>query len=287
MSHQDLIVYKSNKVIEAGYKLSLNEQRLILSCIAKVSSSKPLLATQRFEVTAKEFAAKFEISEDKAYQTLKEISAQLFERYVIIDNPDPTDPLLKYTKTRWISAINYYPDMGKVSLLFAPLMLPYLSELTGNFTFYHLNNIGKMSCTYAIRLYELLMQWKTTGKREIEINWLKEQFELDESYDRMFDLKKRVIEPAVSDINEFSDYQVKWTQRKTGRRVTHLTFTFAEKQPLKPKKARSTTKAKPEPEAVKIDNVEYFAEMRKKHGDKVGDAVPPEIVEILKAKGRW
>jgi plasmid replication initiation protein len=287
MSNQDLIVYKSNKVIEAGYKLSLNEQQLILSCIAKVSSSKPLLATQRFEVTAKEFAAKFEISEDKAYQTLKEISAQLFERYVIIDNPDPTDPLLKYTKTRWISAINYYPDAGRVSLLFAPLMLPYLSELTGNFTFYHLNNIGKMSCSYAIRLYELLMQWKTTGKREIEINWLKEQFELGENYERMYDLKKYVIEPAVSDINEFSNYQVSWTQRKTGRRVTHLTFTFAEKQPLKPKKAKTTAKVKHEPEAVKIDNVEYFAEMRKKHGDKIGDAVPQDIVEILKTQGRW
>ncbi len=52
-------------------------------------------------------------------------------------------------------------------------MLPYLSELTGRFTFYHINNIGKMSSTYAIRLYELLMQWKTTGKREIEIEWLK------------------------------------------------------------------------------------------------------------------
>jgi plasmid replication initiation protein len=58
-------------------------------------------------------------------------------------------------------------------LLLAPLMLPYLSELTGRFTFYHINNIGKMSCTYAIRLYKLLMQWKTTGKREIEIEWLK------------------------------------------------------------------------------------------------------------------
>ena len=130
-----------------------------------------MLATQRFEVTTKGFAAKFEICEDKTYQTLQEISARLFERYVIIDNPAPTDPLLKYTKTRWVSAINYYPDMSKVSLLFAPLMLPYLSELMWNLTFYHLNNIGKMSCTYAIRLYELLMPWKTTGKREIE--WLK------------------------------------------------------------------------------------------------------------------
>ncbi len=230
-NNNNLTVYKSNKVIEAGYKLSLNEQRLILSCIAKVKSSKPLSATERFEVTAKEFSAQFGISLDKSYQTLKEVSEQLFERYVIIDNPDPSDKSIKYTKTRWISAINYHSDAGKVSLIFAAFMIPYLSELQGQFTFYLLENISGMTSIYAIRLYELLMQWKTTGTREIEIDWLKKQFEIENGYERMFDLKKYVIDPAVKDINTHSNYQVAWTQRKTGRRVTHLKFTFAEKQP--------------------------------------------------------
>jgi plasmid replication initiation protein len=235
MTKHNLTVYKSNKVIEAGYKLSLNEQRLILSCIAKVKSSKPLSATERFEVTAKEFSAQFGISLDKSYQTLKEVSEQLFERYVMIDNPDPTDQTLKYTKTRWISAINYHPDAGKVSLLFAPLLIPYLSELSGSFTFYQLENIGAMSSIYAIRLYELLMQWKTTGKREIEIDWLKKQFALEDKYTSIKDLKKYVIDPAVSDINDHSNFNVTWTQRKTGRRVMHLTFQFGEKAPAKAK----------------------------------------------------
>ncbi len=233
---QKLTIYKSNKVIEAGYKLNLNEQRLILLCIAKVNSTKPLLASERFEVTAKEFAEKFKINENKAYQTLKEAAEQLFERYVIIDNPDPDMPTLKQTKTRWISSIDYIPDMGKVSVYFAQRMLPYLSQLKGNFTFYQLEHIGSMSSIYAIRLYELLMQWKTTGKREIEIDWLKQQFEIENKYPSIKDLKKYVIDPAVKDINTHSNYQVSWTQRKTGRRVTHLTFTFAEKQPEKPKR---------------------------------------------------
>jgi plasmid replication initiation protein len=213
-------------------------------CIGKVDSKKSFSALKRFEVTAKEFAQKFEISEDKAYQTLKEISEQLFERYVIIDNPDPNDRSLKYTKTRWISAINYHSDAGKVSLQFAPLLIPYLSNLTGNFTFYHLENIGGMNSIYAIRLYELLMQWKITGKREIEIDWLKKQFEIEDGYERMFDFKKYVIDPAVTDINTHSNYQVTWTQRKTGRQVTHLIFEFNEKQPLIPEKPKRVTKPK-------------------------------------------
>lgn len=251
-NNNNLTVYKSNKVIEAGYKLSLNEQRLILSCIAKVKSSKPLSATERFEVTAKEFSAQFGISLDKSYQTLKEVSEQLFERYVIIDNPDPSDKTLKYTKTRWISAINYHSDAGKVSLIFAAFMIPYLSELQGQFTFYLLENISSMNSIYAIRLYELLMQWKTTGTREIEIDWLKKQFELEDKYASIKDLKKYVIEPAVKDINTHSNYQVAWEQRKTGRRVTHLIFTFAEKQPEPPPQAKP---AKPKAKGKLINGV--------------------------------
>lgn len=230
MAKRKLTVYKSNKIIEAGYKLSLNEQRLVLSCVSKVASSKPLLASDRFEVSAKEFALQFGISQDKAYQTLKEVSEQLFERYVIIDDPDPLDKALKYTKTRWVSSIHYYADIGKVGLVFAPFMIPYLSELRGRFTFYLLENISKMNSIYAIRLYELLMQWKTTGQREVEIAWLKQQFQIEDKYSSIKDFKKYVIEPAIKDINAHSDYQVSWTQRKTGRNVTHLMFTFSEKQ---------------------------------------------------------
>jgi hypothetical protein len=99
-----------------------------------------------------------------------------------------------------------------------------------------------MTSIYGIRLYELLMQWKSTGKREIEIEWLKELLELDTSYERMDNLKRRVIEPAIKDINTHSNFQVSWTQRKTGRKVTHLTFEFSEKKTPKTKPKKEQTK---------------------------------------------
>jgi len=47
----------------------------------------------------------------------------------------------------------------------------------------------------------------------------------------MFDLKRWVIQPAVDDVNQCSNLWVKWSQRKTGHRVTHLQFQFGEKNP--------------------------------------------------------
>lgn len=235
MNDKNLTICKSNRIIEAGYKLSLNEQRVILACIAQVNSTEQLLKKDEFELSAKDFAKLFDISEDRAYSELQNIAKTLYQRSVTIDNPDPKRPKLKKIETRWISSIGYIPEEGKIFLCFAQKMLPYLSELKGQFTKYELKHIGNMTSIYAIRLYELLMQWKTTGKREIEIDWLKKQFEIEEKYAAMKDFKKYVIDPAIKDINTHSNFTVSWTQRKTGRRVTHLTFEFAEKKPVKTK----------------------------------------------------
>jgi plasmid replication initiation protein len=290
MNHKNLTVCKDNKIVEAGYKLTLNEQRTVLACIAQVNSMEELLKTDEFELSAKDFAQLFSVSDKNAYQALTEVAESLFSRYVVLDNPYPDRPRIKRLKMRWISSISYLPDEAKIILRFSQDILPFLSELKVTFTKYRLEHIGKMTCVYAIRLYELLAQWQSVGKREVEIDWLKKQFQLDENYDRMNNFKARVLDPAVKDINENSNFNVVWEQRKTGRRVTHLTFTFAEKKPEKLVKLKQKIKAtpqSPEKSAAKIDNVEYFADLRKKHGDKIGDAVPQDIVEILKAQGRW
>ena len=288
VEHKNLTVCKANKVIEAGYKLTLNEQRVILACIAQVNSTEELLATDRFELSGKDFAALYGISQKRAYTDLQEVAKQLFHRYVIIDNPDPENPKLKRTQTHWISSIDYIPDDGKIVLFFAHKILPYLGQLKGQFTRYKLEHVGKMTCIYAFRLYELLVQWQGIGKREVELEWLKQQLELDDGYDRMFDLKKRVIDPAVKDINTNSNYNVSWTQRKAGRSISHLIFEFSEKKPLAPEKPKRKTKPKAVVEPVKLENIDHYADMRKRFGDAIpAGAIPAEIIEQLKAQGRW
>jgi plasmid replication initiation protein len=288
MANKKLTVYKANQVIEAGYRLTLNEQRVVLACITQVNSKEALLVTDQFELSAKDFAKLFSVSEDRAYHALVEVTESLFNRYIVIDKPFPHDPTITSLKTRWISTIYYKADSGKVVLCFAQAMLPYLSELKGQFTRYDLEHIGKMTSIYAICLYELLAQWQSIGKREIELDWLKKQFEIEDLYPDMHNLKKRVLDPAVKDINTHSNFEVTWEQRKTGRKVTHLIFTFAEKQLLTPKKQKKTaTKVNVKKETVKIDNIEHFAALRKELGDAATAGIPDDVVDILTAQGRW
>jgi plasmid replication initiation protein len=102
--------------------------------------------------------------------------------------------------------VAYIPEEGKIRLGFASKITPYLSQLSKEFTCYRIKNIGKMNSIYAIRLYELLMQWKTTSTQEID--WLRTRFELEDKYSSIKDFKLKVIDPAVKDINTHSNYNV-------------------------------------------------------------------------------
>ena len=86
MDNKNLTVYKANEVVEAGYKLTLNEQRVVLACIAQVNSAEKLLVTDEFELSAKDFAQLFSISEDRAYSELQSIAKTLYQRSVTIHN---------------------------------------------------------------------------------------------------------------------------------------------------------------------------------------------------------
>ena len=105
-----------------------------------------------------------------------------------------------------------------------------------NYTAYFLKHVAKFRSSYSIRLYEMLIQWKSVGSTEIEVDELRQLWVLENKYPAMCDLKKRVIEPALRDINEYSNLWVKVGQRKRGRRVHSLQFRFGLKQQEKKKK---------------------------------------------------
>jgi len=237
---QSLTVVKSNKVVEASYKLTLYEQRILLACIAQIHSKEELLEDCQFEISAKEIANLSKLENvNKVYQSLSEASDKLLSRQIILNDPDPDNPRLRQRKLNWMSHIDYYPGDGKVILQFSKGIIPYLSELSKNFTRYKLTSVTQFKSTYSIRLYEMLVQWLSVGKRELEVDWLRKQLQVEESYSRIDNLKKWVVDVAVQEINQHSNIWVKYTQRKAGRTITHFLFTFGEKEPKKTPQTKS------------------------------------------------
>lgn len=240
---QSAQVYKANALVEASYRLSLYEQRIMLACIAQVRRDAPLTDQQLYTVSAQQIADMTGTKLGTAYQNLKAASERLFERRVTLHEGSNGKAGGKIRLTRWVQEVVYQDDQGSVALRFSQPMVPYLSQLTAQFTRYALQDVAQMTSSHAIRLYELLAQWRDTGQREVELAWFREALQLENSYSNIRDLKRRVIEPAVAQCNEHSPLWVKWEQRKTGRTVSHLTFKFGEKQPQEPRKPKTKGKA--------------------------------------------
>ena len=218
------IVVKSNKLIEASYRLDLIEQRIILYAIVEARETQKGLTEDFVTIEAKRFAQTFGMDEGSVYGQLKEAMKTLFNRFIVSHDIHPESGKERVSMIRWISTASYIDGAGAVQLRFATDMLPYITRLETEFTSYRLEKIGRMSSVHAVRLYELLVQYLSIGKREIEIVWLKETLDIADAYSRIESLKRSVIEPALAQINEHSDIRVSYTQRKTGRTVTHLIF---------------------------------------------------------------
>jgi len=227
------MVYKSNALVEAAYRLSVQEQRIILACIGQVRRDEEVTDEVLYSITAADLAAVAGIAVGDAYKELKDAALRLKRREVrLTQEPNGKGKKPKTMITGWVQTIFYIEGEGRVELRFTKDMLPYLTGLQREFTRYALSDVAKMTSAHGIRLYELLAQWPD-GHRVIEVDELRRWLQLEDRYPLMADFRRNVIQPAVEQINKHSPLSLTWAQRKTGRKVTHLVFDYAPKKPAK------------------------------------------------------
>lgn len=236
--HADLVA-KSNLLVDANFRLTLAEQRLLLCVLAQLNShsdaKSPPSCQMTYIVTADQLAEMFGLPRKQAYDLLHDAVDKLGERWVTIDAPDP-DTGLTYTRTRWVSAVDYYAQRGQVGLCIATKILPFVSQLAREFTAYRIRSVSQMTSVYAVRLYEMLARWRSVGEATITLEWLLERLDLDSepSYRRVDVLRGRILDPAVAQINTYSDLCVSMSSVKDGRRVVAMAFSIAPKSTPKP-----------------------------------------------------
>jgi plasmid replication initiation protein len=87
--------------------------------------------------------------------------------------------------------------------------------------------ISQLARAYSAKLYVLLTQ-RQVGEKNVSIAYsdLREELCIDEdSYSLMQNFKRRVLDLAVSDINEFTLSNVSYEDVIEGRKITHFDFT--------------------------------------------------------------
>ncbi len=226
-SKSSVTVTKSNALIRSSYRLTLTEQRIILACIAQVDSRKPIQlqkggVPRLWRITVKDFAQTFNIEKQTAYEGLKAAAKTLYERSIKTHDG-------RYTEMfRWVSKIGYHEGESYIDLRFTPEVEPYLMGLHKQFTTYELKQIAEVNSAHSIRLFEFLMQFDNTGECRITIDDFKLHLGLEGKYPRFRDLKKRVIVPAVEELEAKAGLLIKWEVMRKKRKLHSLAFKFAE-----------------------------------------------------------
>lgn len=230
------LVVKDNALINASYNLELTEQRLIMLAIINArESGHGITADSKLEIHASDYTNLFNVSIDASYKALKEAVNNLFNRQFSYIAEYKRTGKTGIVRSRWVSRIFYVDDLALLEITFAPDVVPLITRLEEHFTSYQIKQIAHLTSKYATRLYELLIAWREVGKvPQIEIGEFRNRLGLLENeYTAMHNFKKRVLEPSIQQINEYTDINVTYEQHKKGRIITAFSFNLKQKPKAK------------------------------------------------------
>jgi len=211
------LIVKDNALINASYNLDLVEQRLILLAILEArESGKGINANDPLTVHAESYINQFGVHRNTAYQALKDACDDLFARQFSYQSLSEKGNVINH-KSRWVSEVAYIDNEAVVRLIFAPAIVPLITRLEEQFTKYEIQQISNLTSAYAVRLYEILIAWRSTGKTP-----------LITLYD--FRQKIGVLDTEYKRMYEHTDITVKVEQHKTGRSITGFSFSFNQKK---------------------------------------------------------
>ncbi len=244
------LIKKSNNLIESRYKFDIWETRFFLSVLSQIKRS-----DEEFEVYRiwyKDVIKSFGLKSGDSYAHLRSAAQSLMSKSFFVSYED--GDVIREKQYHILREIDYLQEgqEGKkienheyVDVTVEQKMKPLLLQLQKNFTAYDLQNIVKLG-VYPVRVYELLKQYQSIGKRMLEVEEMKKMFEVTEQYRLFGDFYRWIVKPAIKQINKYTDLTISEVEKiKEGRRVVALRFVFHAKDEIEINKIRNALKPKP------------------------------------------
>jgi plasmid replication initiation protein len=214
------LIVKSNKLVEANYRLTAGEQKVILKLISSIHKDDVDFKKYRFKIA--EFIQLMDVNNPRKYTEIKKITYDLLGKKISIYDESEK----KLIQVTWLASAVYFEGRGEVELCFAPDLKPYLLQLKDAFTQFTINNIMQLRSGYSARIYELLKQYEKIGERVLEIFDIRKKLGIeDKEYKLYADFKRYVILQAQKEINSKTDIEFNFEEIKGyKRKVTTIKF---------------------------------------------------------------
>ena len=126
---------------------------------------------------------------------------------------------------------------GVVQIQVSKELMPFIVELSTQYTAYSLNVAMSLKSKWSQRMYELCQKWAGTEGFRIKVSDLRTSFVLEGKYDRYALLNDRVLQVAKRELKELydigqCDVYFEFTEERNGRSVETLRFKLFRKNTM-------------------------------------------------------
>ena len=216
---RDYKVVKANEIIQkARYDLNITELKTFAYMVSKIKPTD--VKDQEYTINIKEFCqvCGLDYKNGGNYDFIKKTVKSLRDKSFWLVNEKGEE-----TTVGWLQKARISKGSGKIVVKFDEDIQKYVLGLFENFTQYSLLSTLPMKSAYSFRLFELLKSYEFTKSHTFDVDELKKILGATH-YSNFKDFRKKVIEIAVREINEYTDIETSWEPITQGKKVLQVKF---------------------------------------------------------------
>lgn len=208
---------QSHIIVNARYGLSRAEIDIVLTLLTAITKEDEDFKDYQFTIKELEHKTKRQWNSQQLKTTIKSLMSKPLDL--------PTENEKDWEIVNWFSYFKY-DHTGLITCRFDKRLKPYLIELSGTRILADFRHLLPMNSTYSKRMYLLLKEYDKIGMRTFNVEELQEILKVKKSMKRYDNFKRQVLKRAETDINKFTDLEVKLSEKKRGRKVVEVTYTI-------------------------------------------------------------
>jgi plasmid replication initiation protein len=217
----------ANQLVKGRYQLTKEEQNFIYLIVSQINKEDTKFKEYKIHIKELENA---ELTQ-KQYGRYREFAKSLLSKVITIE--DDTEILT----ANWFSSLKYIKGTGVIKAKISDDLKPYLLQLKTEFVQAKLPTLLQFNSKYSSRLFLLLKSDFDRQKKHkqnlfiiYDIEELNKKFELPKSYKQYSNFKDKFLLQSLEEINENTDLQIDYFERKTGRKITSIEFCISHKE---------------------------------------------------------
>ena len=216
--NNELEVIKGNDLIQAKRSMHLTsrEKKLVSYMVASISPYDDDFKEYSFPVA--EFADFFHITDKNVNKEYERIATGIMSKPFTVENDQE-----KFTAC-WLAEAAYDKKTKEMRFRFTPRLKPYLIKLKKYYTRYRMINLINLENCHSEAMYELLKQFENAGQRRVYLDDLRNMLGLGKKYPLYSNLRAKVLEPTVEEINKYTDINISYEEIKESRKIVAIHF---------------------------------------------------------------